>query len=268
MTRRTTSGSAMTTPARFCATVCPLTVMARPNPQGLIALATKQPGKLTCDGLPGCQRAQVSGLTAVHDALQSRFLLGDTNYTEEQKRAIPPARRPLVQTDRHNGRKTPFVGIHACEVEGMSLAEGRMLLLDLLEHATQREYVYNHSWQPGDLVMWDNTATLHRGRHVDVTQRRELRRATTQEVVPQAALSMVMGFDGQKPPPFSTRWPTTAAARAAGRRDGSNAQVPRTRPPSCGCARSASRGRRRNVRRSSLPARHHAGSNTTTRRQV
>jgi alpha-ketoglutarate-dependent 2,4-dichlorophenoxyacetate dioxygenase len=58
-----------------------------------------------------------------------------------------------------------------------------MLLMDLLEHATQRSFVYRHHWQVGDLVMWDNTATLHRGRHYDLSQRRELRRATTEEVV-------------------------------------------------------------------------------------
>jgi alpha-ketoglutarate-dependent 2,4-dichlorophenoxyacetate dioxygenase len=64
----------------------------------------------------------------------------------------------------------------------MTVAEGRMLLMDLLEHATQREFVHRHHWQAGDLVMWDNTATAHRGRYYDFAQRRELRRATTEEV--------------------------------------------------------------------------------------
>jgi alpha-ketoglutarate-dependent 2,4-dichlorophenoxyacetate dioxygenase len=57
-----------------------------------------------------------------------------------------------------------------------------MLLLDLMEHATQRQFVYKHHWQVGDLVMWDNTSTVHRGRWFDFTERRELRRATTEEV--------------------------------------------------------------------------------------
>jgi len=72
--------------------------------------------------------------------------------------------------------------VHACEVPGMSLAEGRMLLADLLEHATQRAHVHTHAWSVGDLVMWDNTTTVHRGRWYDFAQRRELRRATTEEV--------------------------------------------------------------------------------------
>jgi alpha-ketoglutarate-dependent 2,4-dichlorophenoxyacetate dioxygenase len=138
--------------------------------------------RMAWDGLPDWRQRQVEGLQAVHYALHSRFLLGDTQYTEEQRIAIPPASWPLVQTDPRTGRKILFVGIHACEIEGMTLAEGRMLLLDLMEHATQRQFVYQHHWQVGDLVMWDNTSTVHRGRWFDFTERRELRRATTEEV--------------------------------------------------------------------------------------
>jgi alpha-ketoglutarate-dependent 2,4-dichlorophenoxyacetate dioxygenase len=138
--------------------------------------------RMAWDDLPDWRQRQVEGLRAVHYALHSRFLLGDTQYTEEQRQAIPPAIWPLVQTDPRTGRKILFVGIHACEIEGMTLAEGRMLLLDLMEHATQRQFVYQHHWQVGDLVMWDNTSTVHRGRWFDFTERRELRRATTEEV--------------------------------------------------------------------------------------
>ncbi len=138
--------------------------------------------RMAWDDLPDWRQRQVEGLRAVHYALHSRFLLGDTQYTEEQRQAIPPASWPLVQTDPRTGRKILFVGIHACEIEGMTVAEGRMLLLDLMEHATQRQFVYQHHWQVGDLVMWDNTSTVHRGRWFDFTERRELRRATTEEV--------------------------------------------------------------------------------------
>lgn len=143
--------------------------------------------RMAYDALPQWRKDQIKDLVAVHYALHSRFLLGDTSYTEEQKQAIPPAHWPLVQTDPRTGRKILFVGVHACEVVGMTLAEGRMLLLDLLEHATQREFVYQHHWQVGDVVMWDNTSTLHRGRWYDLSERRELRRATTEEVVREEA---------------------------------------------------------------------------------
>ena len=138
--------------------------------------------RMAYDAVPDWQKKQIEGLKAVHYALHSRFMLGDTDYTVEQKKAIAPAVWPLVQTDPRTGRKILFVGIHACEIEGMTTAEGRMLIMDLLEHATQREFVYRHQWQVGDLVMWDNTATVHRGRYFDFAERRELRRATTEEV--------------------------------------------------------------------------------------
>jgi alpha-ketoglutarate-dependent 2,4-dichlorophenoxyacetate dioxygenase len=149
------------------------------------------------DALPAWRKSQIADLIAVHYALHSRFLLGDTTYTEEQRKAIPPARWPLVQTDPRSGRKSLYVGIHACEIEGMTVAEGRMLLMDLLEHSTQRQFVYQHRWRPGDLVIWDNTATVHRGRYYDFAQRRELRRATTEEVNFSAeALAVAAGVGG------------------------------------------------------------------------
>ena len=133
------------------------------------------------DGLPEDLKREIAGLEAEHYALHSRLMLGDTSYTKEQKRAIPPAVWPLVRTHAGSGRKLLWVGIHATHVLGMTVPEGRMLLMDLLEHATQREYVFRHHWRVGDLVMWDNRAVLHRGRRFDLSQRREMRRATTED---------------------------------------------------------------------------------------
>ncbi|VVE26366.1 2,4-dichlorophenoxyacetate dioxygenase [Pandoraea capi] len=134
------------------------------------------------DALPEDWKRDVEGRDAVHYALHSRFMLGDTDYNEAQRAELPPVTWPLVRTHPDSGRKLLFVGAHACEVSGMTLAEGRMLLMDLLEHATQREFVYVHKWQPGDLVMWDNRSTLHRGRRYDLSVRREMRRTTTLDV--------------------------------------------------------------------------------------
>lgn len=138
--------------------------------------------RMAYDALPDWRKAQVTGLNAVHSALHSRFMLGDTQYTPEQLAMFPPVVWPLVQTDPRTGRKILYVGAHVSEIQGMVLAESRLLVMDLLEHATQRAFVYTHHWQVGDLVMWDNTATVHRGRYFDLSVRRELRRATTQEV--------------------------------------------------------------------------------------
>jgi len=66
----------------------------------------------------------------------------------------------------------------------MHIGEGRLLLAELLEHATQREFVYRHEWRVNDLVIWDNRCVLHRGRRYDYTQRRELRRVSTEDRSP------------------------------------------------------------------------------------
>lgn len=134
------------------------------------------------DALPDDTKQEIEGLEAEHYALHSRFLLGDTEYTDEQKAALPPVWWPLVRTHPGSGRKLLFAGIHARAIKGWTVAEGRMLLMDLLEHATQPEFVYIHKWRPNDLVIWDNRSTLHRGRRFDLSQPRELRRATTLDV--------------------------------------------------------------------------------------
>ena len=133
------------------------------------------------DALPAGTKEQIAGLSAEHYAWHSREWLGDT-ITEEQARIFPPVQWPLARVHPGSGRKVLFVGVHCTKVVGMTLAEGRMLISELMEHATQREFVYRHQWQVGDLVMWDNTATVHRGRWFDFAERRELRRATTEEV--------------------------------------------------------------------------------------
>ena len=139
------------------------------------------------DALDARTLAQIAGLSAEHYALHTRLLLGDEAYTDAQKKEIPPATWPLVDTHPGSGRKVLFVGVHARQIVGWPTAEGRMLLLDLLEHATQRPFVYTHEWQVGDTVMWDNRATLHRGRRYDIAERRELRRTTVNDT-PEAML--------------------------------------------------------------------------------
>ncbi len=136
------------------------------------------------DALPDDLKREIAGKEAEHYALHSRFNLGDTDYTEAQQAAIPPVRWPLAQMHPGSGRPLLFVGVHARAIIGYSLPEGRLLLSDLLEYATQRAFVYRHEWRVGDLVMWDNRSTIHRGRRFDLTERRELRRSTTEDLLP------------------------------------------------------------------------------------
>jgi len=135
------------------------------------------------DALPERLQRQVEGLAAEHFALHSRMThLGDTDYTAEQLAALPPVVWPLCRVHPGSGRRALFAGIHARRILGMGLAEGRMLLHDLLEYATLPAFRYAHSWSVGDLVIWDNRCTLHRGRAYDLAEPRELRRTTNDEV--------------------------------------------------------------------------------------
>lgn len=134
------------------------------------------------DRLDPAMQARLRPLVAEHFALHSRFLLGDTDYTPEQIAAIAPAKWPLVQRHSGSGREHLYIGAHARAIDGMTVAEARMLLADLLEHATHPDHVYRHAWQVGDLLLWDNRCTLHRGRAYDLAERRELRRTTTMDV--------------------------------------------------------------------------------------
>ncbi len=131
------------------------------------------------DALPVALKAELEGLEAEHYALHSRMMLGTTDWSEEEKNVLPPVRWPILRTHPGSRRKLLFVGIHARAIIGWTLPEGRIMLADLLEHATQRQFVYRHDWRVGDLVMWDNRCTLHRGRRYDLSERRELRRTTT-----------------------------------------------------------------------------------------
>lgn len=130
------------------------------------------------DALPETPKAELDGLVAEHYALHSRMMLGCTDWSEEEKNVLPAVRWPIVRTHPGSGRKLLFIGVHARAIIGWTLPEGRLMLSDLLEHATQRQFVYRHQWRVGDLVIWDNRCTIHRGRRYDLSERRELRRTT------------------------------------------------------------------------------------------
>ena len=133
--------------------------------------------RIAYETLPPSLKTRIKGLRAEHHAFHSRMLLGA--YMQEQLDAIPPAVWPLVRRQQRTGRDFLFASVHVREILGMTLAEGRILVSDLIESATERQRRYAHVWQKGDLVMWDNRITLHRGRHFPLEQRREMRRTTT-----------------------------------------------------------------------------------------
>jgi len=133
------------------------------------------------DALPEKTKRHIEGRTGRHSAFHSRIALGDDRYTEAQLKRFPPVERPLVHVHPRSGRKVLYPSVHIDRVSGLSVPEGRLLVAELLEHATQPAFVHTHEWRAGDYVMWDNRATLHRGKRYDLAARRDLRRTTTLE---------------------------------------------------------------------------------------
>ena len=133
------------------------------------------------DALPPETKQLIANRSARHSTFHSRILLGDDQYTAEQLNRFAPATWPLVREHPGSKRKTLFVGAHCNAVSDMSVPEARLLIAELIEHATQARFVYRHQWREGDYVMWDNRCTIHRGRRYDLNVKRELRRTTTLE---------------------------------------------------------------------------------------
>jgi alpha-ketoglutarate-dependent 2,4-dichlorophenoxyacetate dioxygenase len=131
------------------------------------------------DALDPAVKARLQGLRVHHSIAHSRQILG-FEFSAEEADALTGAIHPLVRTLPRSNRRSLYVASHASRIVDWPVPEGRLLLHDLIEHATQREFVYRHAWRVGDLVIWDNRATMHRATPFDdATHRRELHRVTT-----------------------------------------------------------------------------------------
>jgi alpha-ketoglutarate-dependent 2,4-dichlorophenoxyacetate dioxygenase len=134
------------------------------------------------DALPEEEKARLEGLRVHHSIAYSRQTLG-FEFSESEQDALKGAIHPLVRTIPRSKRRSLYVASHASRIIDWPVPEGRLLLRDLIEHATRPEFVYRHQWRVGDLVIWDNRATMHRARAFDDAKyRRELRRVTTLDV--------------------------------------------------------------------------------------
>lgn len=134
------------------------------------------------DALPDARKAEIDGLIAEHSIWHSRGQLDVTKYSPEELASLPPVPQRVVRTHPGSHRKTLYIASHASHIVGLPVPDGRLLLLDLIEHATQPRFVHAHRWRRGDLVIWDNRCTMHRARPFDATKVRDLRRVTTRDV--------------------------------------------------------------------------------------
>jgi alpha-ketoglutarate-dependent 2,4-dichlorophenoxyacetate dioxygenase len=134
------------------------------------------------DALPAATKDSLAGLTARHNYFHSRRKAGAR--VDETNNPLAPhmrAEHPVVRTSA-SGRPALFVGAHTQCIVGMDEEESKALIEGLIAFATQPRFVYAHQWRKGDILIWDNRCTLHRGTEYDYRRhKRDMRRATINE---------------------------------------------------------------------------------------
>lgn len=142
------------------------------------------------DDLPDQEKKYLSGLKVVH-SVEAHHRVYEKNPSPELLawwHSFPARERPMVWTHR-SGRKSLFLSVSADHVVGMERSESDALLRRLIDWATQPQYVYRHHWKMGDILIWDNTGTMHRVLPFDMECGRRLHRVTLEgeETVDAAA---------------------------------------------------------------------------------
>ena len=129
------------------------------------------------DAMDPATRERIADLKAYHSLRYSQGKLGHEHkagsaYSGYGMTVEEPPLRPLVKIHPETGRKCLAVGRHAFGIPGLGEDESERLLEDLAAFATQPPRVYHHKWAPGDAVVWDNRALMHRACPWDMTKPR------------------------------------------------------------------------------------------------
>jgi alpha-ketoglutarate-dependent 2,4-dichlorophenoxyacetate dioxygenase len=130
---------------------------------------------------------------AWHDYNHSRSKIAEGLATPEERDALPPVCWRVVWVNPVNGSKALYLASHAKSVVGMDAAEGGAFIDELTAMATAPGTSYTHAWKNGDVVMWDNRATMHRGRPWPAEEPRLMIRTTI-------SASAVDGLESMRPP--------------------------------------------------------------------
>ena len=137
------------------------------------------------DALPEATKQRIDGLVAEHSLMTSRAKLGFSDFDATEREALRPVPQVLARRLSDSGRMSLYVASHAGSIRGMADSEAKLLIDELIAHATQRQFVYSHRWRVNDLVMWDDRCTMHRGLEFDDQRyKRDMRRATVSDVGP------------------------------------------------------------------------------------
>jgi alpha-ketoglutarate-dependent 2,4-dichlorophenoxyacetate dioxygenase len=149
--------------------------------------------RLAFERLDAGLRQKLENSFAWHDYAHSRGQIAADLASPEERAALPPQCWRLVWKNPINGRSALYLASHAYAIEGMEPSVGKRLLDELMEAATTPGTSYVHGWRSGDVVMWDNRATMHRGRPWPAHEARLMIRTTI-------SATAVDGLETMRPP--------------------------------------------------------------------
>jgi alpha-ketoglutarate-dependent 2,4-dichlorophenoxyacetate dioxygenase len=149
--------------------------------------------RLAFERLDAGTQKKLENSFAWHDYNHSRSKIAPGLASPEERAALPPVCWRMVWKNPVNGRGAIYLASHAYAIEGMEQAAGLALIEELTQAATRPEVSYVHQWQSGDVVMWDNRATMHRGRPWPAHEARLMVRTTI-------SASAADGLESMRPP--------------------------------------------------------------------
>ncbi len=153
--------------------------------------------RLAWERLPAATQRSLDSACAWHDYAHSRSKIAPHLASERERSTMPPVSWRMRWRNPANGRDALYIASHTYGIDGMDQAAALRWIDELTTFATQPEQIYQHRWQPGDVVMWDNRATMHRGRPWPDDQPRYMMRTTI----------TATDADG-----LAAMWPTQSAA--------------------------------------------------------
>jgi alpha-ketoglutarate-dependent 2,4-dichlorophenoxyacetate dioxygenase len=149
--------------------------------------------RVAFESFPKALQERLENSFAWHNYAHSKGKVAKDLASQAERDAFPPVCWRMVWRNPANGRKALYLASHACGVEGMPEQAGLAFIDELTAMSTQPGMTYEHNWTKGDVVMWDNRATMHRGRPWPGDQPRLMVRTTV-------SASVADGLDAMRPP--------------------------------------------------------------------
>jgi len=131
------------------------------------------------ENLPEEKKAELEGLVAEHSLANSRAQITPNLMSEAFLKETPSVNQALVRTISETGKKALLIGSYGVRIINWPTEKGKALLTELLDWATQPEFVYRHNWRVNDLLVYDNRCCLHRGRPWDRNKYKRILHRTT-----------------------------------------------------------------------------------------